>query len=193
MNIAELIRFNINSRYCEISKPFQMPYYINEECLNLLNCNDLTLLDMMNQNLNLFYRISSKSCDFAGNNISFNTNRIEGLNNLINGVNFKTKLPFNNVAIFKKYHYFLIPVYIISGQIFTDGNHRTAIEYLTNLGYNSPRINLLVNLIDKCIKEKNVRWETVHEFIQKIIDNVACVIDNNNENLLIEKIENLFI
>ena len=51
----------------------------------------------------------------------------------------------------------------------------------------------IIKMVDKCIVHRNICWENIHEFIQIFINNLAFVLDERNGNLLIEKIENIFI
>lgn len=193
MEFISFIRFNINIRFDELNILNKLDYHIDEECVNLLNSNDLIILHKIHNNSDIFYKISSKSFNVIADRRNFVVDRLSGLNHLLNNLNFKTKNLFIGIEIVGKYKYFLISSYIIAGQIFTDGNHRTVIKYLKHNGYDCERINTIINLIDNVIISKNVRWDNIHEFIQKLIDNIVHVINTNCENLLVEKIENLFI
>lgn len=192
INICEFIKTNIEIRQYEIENT--KDYNINKNCLNLLNLDDFTILNIINSNnpdnYDLIYRLSSKSFENPNKIIS---NRLEGLTYMLSNMNYMTRIEFDNIKHVEKYKYFLISFYILAGQIFTDGNHRVCYKYLLNQGINKNRIHGIIKTIDLCRRYKNVDWNNIHEFIQKLINNLITVINIKNENILLEKIENLFI
>ena len=186
----DFIRANIKIRENEISFSNPTQYNLNSRCLNLLSStfDSINIFDSIDNDI--LYRISSKSFYDPNKIIS---NRILGLQCILTGINFTTGKQFDNISFIKQYKYFIVAIYLIAGQIFTDGNHRVCQQYLNYQGFPYDKSINIIKIIDNCRRIQTIDWENIHEFIQKIINNLAKIITNKNENLILEKIENLFI
>lgn len=192
ISIYDFIKVNIKIRQNEITYVNPKLYNIDNECLKLINLDDLSLSKIINnpENYDIIYKISSKSFETPTKIIS---NRLEGLTDMLSNVNFITKIEFENIKYIQKYKYFLVSFYILAGQVFSDGNHRVCYQYLLTQGIDENKINSIIGTIDSFRRYKYIDWYNLHEFIQKLINNLVVVINQKNENLLLEKIENLFI
>lgn len=198
INICDFIKANIEIRKCELTGI--KDYNINKKCLNLLTENNSSLLSLINtnnpynpynpDNFDIIYRISSKSFESTSRIIS---NRLEGLSSMLVNINYKTGDKFNNIEYVEKYKYFLVSFYIVAGQIFSDGNHRVCYQYLLYQGLTIDKISRIIKTIDLSRRNKYIDWNNLHDFIQKLIDNLISIINQRDENILLEKIENLFI
>lgn len=193
-NLTDFIITNIKIRKDELLIKNQKNYYLNSNCLKLLDDKILPQIDLdfinNTNNFDIIYRLSSKS--FLEPYL-LESNRLEGLYCMLDNINYQTKLFYKNINFVKKYKYFLIAFYIVAGQIFTDGNHRVAFHYLISTGIDEKKASNTVKMIDSCCKYKKISWCNIHEFIQKLIDNLTLIINQNNENIILKKIENLFI
>lgn len=198
VDIFYFIKTNIIIRKDEINSLEKKPYYIDSECLILVNSIEKSNINFreffVQKNFNIIYKLSSKSFDTSNTLIINNTNRLAGLNCLLSNINYKTGKLFNNIKYVEKYKYFFVSLYILAGQVFSDGNHRVCYEYLISQGIDDIKVSRIINMIDLfCRNNKKICWENLHEFIQKIIDNLITVVDFRNEKSLLEKIENIFI
>ena len=213
-SIVDFIRANIKLREHEILSDNPKPYQIDIKCLKLLDNINLVKIELLvslgsvpvgmletqvselgfeptNALDNILYRISSKSFDdITGKIIS---NRVCGLHCILAGINYKTGKKFNNINWVQGLKHFLIALYIISGQVFSDGNHRTSYQYLISIGTDKEKAVRTIKMIDTCGKKKQIDWSNIHEFIQKLINNLTEIISDKNEQLVFEKIENFFI
>lgn len=191
-DIVYFIKTNIKIRTCEITGTKE--YNLNKDCLNLLTLNNISLLNTIDSNnpdnYNIIYRLSSKSFETPYKIIS---NRLNGLGCILSNINYITGIKFNNIKYVEKFKYFLVSFYILAGQVFSDGNHRVCYEYLLTQGINKNRISCIIGTIDTCRIHKQINWDNLHVFIQKLIDNLDFVITQKDDNLLLEKIENFFI
>lgn len=190
IDICDFIRTNIEIRKNEIVNSKE--YNINKNCLKLLDPNNLLNISFLTNpdNYNLIYRISSKSFDTPTIMIS---NRLVGLSYMLANINYFTGIEFENISYVQKFKYFLIAFYILAGQVFSDGNHRVCYHYLLEQGIDKNKISSIIGTIDLCRRHKNIDWDNLHDFIQKLINNLLYVINQRDENILLEKIENLFI
>ena len=192
IDVCDFIKINIEIRTYEITGI--KDYNLNKNCLNLLTLNNSSLLNTINStnpdNYDIIYRLSSKSFETPSRIIS---NRIDGLACILSNINYMTGYKFNNIKYVEKYKYFFVSFYILAGQVFSDGNHRVCYHYLLTQPINKDRISGIIGSIDSCRRHKNIYWDNLHEFIQKLIDNLGLVIGHRDEKLLLEKIENLFI
>ena len=190
IDICYFIRTNILIRKNEIENSKE--YNINKNCLKLLDTNNLLNISFLTNpdNYNLIYRISSKS---FYNPTTMISNRLVGLSYMLVNLNYLTGTEFKNIKYVKKFKYFLITFYILAGQVFSDGNHRVCYHYLLEQGIDKNRISRILCSIDSCRRHTNIDWSNLHDFIQKIINNLFHIINEKEENLLLEKIENLFI
>jgi hypothetical protein len=192
INICDFIKANIEIRKYELTGI--KDYNINKKCLNLLTENNSSLLSLINannpDNFDIIYRISSKSFESTSRIIS---NRLEGLSSMLVNINYKTGDKFNNIEYMEKYKYFLVSFYIVAGQIFSDANHRVCYQYLLYQGLTIDKISRIIKTIDLSRRNKYIDWDNIHDFIQKLIDNLISIINQRDENILLEKIENLFI
>jgi hypothetical protein len=191
-NICDFVRQNIKIRSVEITNT--KAYNINKKCISLLSLNNGDLLDIIDStnpdNFDIIYRLSSKSFDTPSVIIS---NRIEGLNCMLSGINYTSGVEFENINHVSKYKYFLIVFYILVGQVFSDGNHRVCYNYLLSNKINEYKIEKIIGTIDSCRRYQQINWDNLHKFIQKLINNLVLIITQTNENIILEKIENLFI
>lgn len=190
INVIDFVRTNIQIRKYEIDISKQ--HSINKNCLKLLNSDKLSNDDFLTNpyNYDLIYRISSKSFETPTKIIS---NRLVGLSCMLDNINYITGIEYENINYVLKYKYFLVSFYILAGQVFSDGNHRVCCHYLLEQGIDKTRINNILGTIDLCRRYKNIYWNNLHEFIQKLINNLFFVLNQHDENVLVEKIENLFI
>lgn len=86
--------------------------------------------------------------------------RLISLEKFLSGINCKTNKPiswFHDVNI--KYRVTLTACYIINAQVFSDGNHRTALQYLENSGLFDEGIS--IKLIDQI---KSARYKIITDF-----------------------------
>lgn len=197
-NIFDFIKTNIIIRKNEITSPEKKPHYIDSECFVLLESIEKSNINfkdfLVEKNFNIIYKLSSKSFDTSNTLIINNTNRLEGLNCFLLNINYKTGKLFNNIKYVERYKYFFVSLYILAGQVFSDGNHRVCYQYLISHGINNVKVSRIIDMIDLFYRSnKNICWENLHEFIQKIINNLVMEVDLKNENLLLEKIEKIFI
>jgi hypothetical protein len=190
IDICDFIRINIEIRKNEIENSKE--YNINKNCLKLLDQNNLLNMSFLTNpdNYDLIYRISSKSFDAQS---IIKSNRLVGLSCALANINYITGIEFENIRYIQKFKYFLISFYILAGQVFSDGNHRVCYHYLLKQGIDKNRISSIIGTIDLCRRHKNIDWDNLHDFIQKLINNLFYVINQRDENILIEKIENFFI
>lgn len=193
-NICDFIKLNIETRKAELDVTKKQNHYIDEKCFNLLSLDNDTLLNRISltnsDNFDIFYKISSKSFDTPFIIIS---NRIEGLNCLLSNINYESKIKFENIDYVSKYKYFLITFYILAGQVFSDGNHRVCHQYLLANGIEEIKILNIIRTIDSCRRYRIIDWNNLHEFIQKLINNLVLIVTQRDESIIMEKIENLFI
>jgi hypothetical protein len=191
-NICDFIKTNIVIRKQEVT--MTNFHYIDKHCLNLLNLNNVSLLNKFSptnpDNIDLIYKLSSKSFDSPSTMIS---NRIDGLGCMLANINYSSGIEFTNINYVGKYKYFLITFYILAGQVFSDGNHRVCYQYLLANNIEKSKISNIIEIIDSCRRNKKIDWDNLHKFIQKIIDNMVLFITRRDENLILEKIENLFV
>lgn len=143
---------------------------------NCIDSYDSTMLE----------KISSKSFVSKDHVI----NRIQGLECLLNGINFETNEKFKHFNSVAHAHPFIITCYILAGQVFSDGNHRVVLEYLQTIGFSFDKSIKYIQMIDNARRNKNLDWENIHEFIQTLISNIVVV---KGEIELNKKIENMFI
>lgn len=190
IDICDFIKTNIELRKNEIESSNQ--YSINKNCLKLLDSKNLLTVNFLinPDNYDLVYRISSKSFETPTKMIS---NRLIGLYCMLADVNFMTKIEFENIKYVQKFKYFFVSFYILAGQVFSDGNHRVCYHYLYECGINKNRISSIIGLIDICRRHKNIDWDNLHDFIQKLINNLFLIVSQRDDTILVEKIENLFI
>ena len=189
-DIFDFIRINIKIRNNEIENSSE--YNINKNCLKLLDQHNLLNMSFLTNpdNYNLIYRISSKAFDTSTMIIS---NRLVGLSYMLANTNYITGIEFENIKHVQKFKYFLISFYILAGQVFSDGNHMVCYYYLLEQGIDENKISNTIGTIDLCRRQKNIDWLNLHDFIQIFINNLFYVINKRDENMLLEKIENLFI
>ncbi len=135
--------------------------------------------------LEMLEKISSKS--FVNGYV---TNRVQGLESLLQGINFLTGMEFKYFDKVSHSHPFIISCYILAGQVFSDGNHRVVLEYLNSQGFDFEKSIKYIQMIDCCRRNKDLSWENIHQFIQTLITNIFVV---KGENELNKKIESLFI
>jgi hypothetical protein len=123
---------------------------------NIIRTIDLQTLEL----------ISSKSFVKQGTII----NRLEGLECILNNINFLTGKKYNNIENMKpRIRHVLIAYYILAGQVFSDGNHRVTIEYLKSHNFRNEQIEKIIYEID--MNRRNiVSWENIHDYIQHSID-----------------------
>lgn len=214
ININHFIKKNIEIRLSEYHRQETKPHYIDDNCISYLNwLKSLDLDDIysnypelfyfdlnelatnpyyMNHQINrdLIYRLSSKSFE---SNSNIKSNRIEGLNSILLGYNYKLDCEFINFKYINKYKYYIICLYVIGGQVFTDGNHRICWHYLKSQNICETKIWNIIKALDGFIKHSQVSWNNLHEVIQNFINNIYKIISNRNDDILLEKIENLFI
>jgi hypothetical protein len=146
----------------------------------------IMFLDSINSyNSEMLKTISSKS--FRNNSF---VNRLEGLEYLLNGLNFKTGEKFKYFDSVKNAHPFIISCYVLAGQVFSDGNHRVVLQYLNSIGYSYLRSIKYIEMIDNARRTKDLSWENIHDFIQKLLFNICCI---QGEIEINKKIENMFI
>lgn len=125
----------------------------------------------------MLQKISSKSfvTSQLTSNITNKSNRLEGLDCMLNGINFLTGVIFKNYSKVIQYKYFFISLYILAGQVFSDGNHRVVLEYLQTLGFDQIKSTKILNTIDSIRRRTNLDWDSIHGFIQNLIDNIVLI------------------
>lgn len=222
ININHFIKKNIEIRINELHSLESKPHYINDNCLlylnwlrsldiddiytntsnssnknypglfyfdlNELSTNPYYLNHIVNEDL--IYRLSSKSFQSNSNTKS---NRLEGLNSILSGINYKLGYEFMNLKYIDKYKYYVVCLYVIGGQVFSDGNHRVCWYYLKSQNICETKIWNIIKSLDIFIKKHQIHWDNLHEVIQNFINNLYKIISNRNDDILIKKIENLFI
>ena len=198
-SLEDFIKANIKIRENEVTNELKKQYHIDMRCLNLMkfidnfeNSNRSDISDIINNlDYDILYRISSKSFSNPGTIIS---NRILGLKSILECINFTTGRLYENILHVLPYRYFLVSFYLIAGQIFSDGNHRVCQQYLMIChSFSYDKSIGIIKMIDSCRKHKLIDWSNIHDFLQKFIDNLARIITEKNESIILEKIENLFI
>lgn len=156
------------------------------ECPKLFNSIVFSQsIELVTKDLEMLKKISSKS--FVNGLV---TNRVQGLECLLEGKNFITGIKYKHFDLASHAHPFIISCYILAGQVFSDGNHRVVFEYLTSQGFEFAKSIKYIQMIDHCRQTKNLSWENIHEFIQILISNIVAV---KGEIELSKKIENMFI
>lgn len=205
--INEFVKTNIQLRIDELSSINKKNYHINERCVELLNLIDVYLtspesyfniLDIMDEDI--LCRISSKSILQIPSNsqdktiTNIITNRLRGLDLMLNGINFKTGVTYCGFLNISKYRYFIVAFYIVAGQVFTDCNHRVCNEYLCSCGIPKEKANKIIKAIDVCRNNKSVGWDNLHKCVEKIISKLNRMSEEEiNEIISNEKIENIYI
>jgi hypothetical protein len=150
-----------------------------EDCINIYNSIMLDKnLSIKSINNTMLEKISSKS--FPSSNIKqFKSNRVEGLECMLHGINYITGKKFKgyDLSCITKYNYFFISLYILAGQVFSDGNHRVTIEFLQTQGFDYPKALQTINQIDLIRRKTSLDWDSIHNFIQVLINNIIAVKD----------------
>jgi len=141
-------------------------------------------IDSLSEDLEMLQKISSKSF-----NNKYIINRLKGLDQLLNGINFKTGTLFKDFDLVTSTHPLIISCYILAGQIFSDGNHRVVFKFLESQGLTFDKAAKYIKMIDNARINKNLSWDNIHDFIQLLISNIITVKDKS----LNQKIENMFI
>lgn len=176
MSVIDLIKFNISVRKSD--------FLLEPQIYNTIMLNpDFNLGSIDNQ---MLQKISSKS--FVSDKLIFN--RIHGLDCILNGINFATGKKYNNFDNVLSYKYFFVSFYIVGGQVFSDGNHRTALYYLQSKEIQPEKSIKIIKLIDTVIRKINLSWDQIHEFVQILIDNLAFIKETKNISLQIDQLIN---
>jgi hypothetical protein len=138
--------------------------------ISILSSKSIDSYDSM-----MLKNISSKS--FNINNNNYIVNRVQGLDCLLNGINFITGKKFTSFYLVSqsKIHPFIISCYILAGQVFSDGNHRVVMEYLHLTGHSYSKSIKYIEMIDNARRTKYLSWENIHEFIQTLISNIVDI------------------
>ena len=176
--INELVSININTRINELRE--NKLYSIDHKCVNLLfkttSIRNALICDDTNNNIinnDILYRISSKS--FSNPNGLFE-NRIKGLDDLLNNINFTTRQKFINIDDLElSFKWLIVSFYIIAGQVFSDGNHRSCCQYLLSQGFTHIKVSNIIKRIDYYIYISGIEWSNIHIFIQKLIDKIISL------------------
>jgi hypothetical protein len=112
---------------------------------------------------------------------------------MLNGINFMTGKKYENFDNVIAHKSFFVAFYIVCAQVFSDGNHRVALEYLKSQGLDHEKSVQIIKMIDVVRRKTNLSWETIHQFIQILINNIMLVKKSHHVDDLVTQFEKFLI